>query len=73
MKKTRVLVGMFVILALAGAAAVAYVERYPVLGWYQTLSDKVVATVKGARTAKGVKGLYYCPMHPAFTSLRFAF
>jgi Cu(I)/Ag(I) efflux system membrane fusion protein len=70
MKKRRVFVGMFTILVLGAAGSVAYVERCPLTGWYRTVSDRVVATIKGARTAKGVKGLYYCPMHPSFTSDR---
>jgi hypothetical protein len=70
MKKTRVFVGMFVVLMLAAAASVAYIERCPLTGWYHTVSDKVVASVRGAKSEKGVKGLYYCPMHPSFTSDR---
>ena len=61
---------MFVVLMLAAAASVAYIERCPLTGWYHTVSDKVVASVRGAKSEKGVKGLYYCPMHPSFTSDR---
>jgi len=73
MKKTRLLIGMLVISALAAATVVTYVKRCPVIAWYQKISDRVVATVKGGQTAgetNGTKGLYYCPMHPAFTSDR---
>ncbi|MCL5279763.1 MAG: efflux RND transporter periplasmic adaptor subunit [Planctomycetes bacterium] len=62
MRKGKVLAVVLVTLALAGGA-VAYVERCYVIAWYQT----VAARVHGA---KDEKGLYYCPMHPSFTSDR---
>ncbi len=70
MKKTRVFISLVVILVLAAAASVAYVERCPLTGWYRVARDKVVATVKGTKVEKGAKGLYHCPMHPSFTSDR---
>ncbi|OHB67351.1 MAG: hypothetical protein A2Y76_08250 [Planctomycetes bacterium RBG_13_60_9] len=60
MKKSGVLAGVLVILALAAGTAV-YIERRPLVAWYHTLADK------GSQSAKG---LYYCPMHPTFTSDR---
>jgi hypothetical protein len=58
MKKSRVFAVVFVVLAIA-AATVGYIERGPLIAWYRS------CTAKG-----GVKGLFYCPMHPAFTSDR---
>jgi hypothetical protein len=65
MRKGRVLAGVLVILILA-AGTVAFIERQPLIAWYHT----VEASVKGGKGPKGVKGLYYCPMHPTFTSDR---
>jgi Cu(I)/Ag(I) efflux system membrane fusion protein len=65
MRKGKVLAMVLVVLALAGGA-VAYVERCYVLAWYQA----VAARVQGAKSEKGEKGSYYCPMHPSFTSDR---
>ncbi len=68
MRKGKVLAGILVLLVVAAGVA-AYVERCTVIGWYQT----VAARVQGLRDGKGqtgVKGSYYCPMHPAFTSDR---
>ncbi len=61
---------MLVVLVLAAAGWVAYRERCSLIGWYHTISNKVVAGVRGAKSTPGVKSLYYCPMHPAFTSDR---
>ena len=65
MRKGRVLAGILVILALA-AGIVAYIERDPLMAWYHTVEK----SVKGIKGAKGEKGLYFCPMHPTFTSDR---
>ncbi len=58
MKKSRVLAAIFVVLALA-AATVGFIERGPLIAWYRSCTEK-----------GGIKGLFYCPMHPAFTSDR---
>jgi len=65
MRKAKVLAGVLVLLVVA-AGIVGYAERHPLLAWYQT----AVASVKGVKSEKGAKGLYYCPMHPSFTSDR---
>ena len=65
MRKGRVLAGILVILILA-AGAVAFIERQPLIAWYHTVKE----SVKGAKGQAGEKGLYYCPMHPSFTSDR---
>jgi hypothetical protein len=68
MRKGKVLAGVLVLLIVAAGIA-AYVERGTVIGWYQ----KVAASVKGMKGGKsetGAKALYYCPMHPNFTSDR---
>ncbi len=65
MRKGKVLAGVLVLLIVAAGAA-AYVDRCAVIGWYQT----VVANIKGGKGQKSEKGLYYCPMHPNFTSDR---
>jgi membrane fusion protein, copper/silver efflux system len=65
MRKGRVLAGLFVI-AIVAAGVVGYVEQRPLLAWYHTVQE----SVKGSKGEKGVKGLYYCPMHPSFTSDR---
>ncbi|MCX5646260.1 MAG: efflux RND transporter periplasmic adaptor subunit [Phycisphaerae bacterium] len=65
MRKGRVLAGILVILILA-AGAVAFIERQPLIAWYHTVQE----SVKGAKGQAGEKGLYYCPMHPSFTSDR---
>lgn len=58
MRKSRVLAVVFVVLMLT-AAIVGVVERGPLIAWYHTLA------------ARGeTKGLFYCPMHPTFTSDR---
>ncbi len=61
---------MVVVLTLAAAGGAAYWERCSLIGWYQTARDKVMASVGGAKSTPGAKSLYYCPMHPAFTSDR---
>jgi hypothetical protein len=58
MKKSRVFAVVLVVLAVA-AATVGYIERGPLIAWYRS------CTARG-----GVKGLFYCPMHPSFTSDR---
>jgi len=58
MKKGRVFAAVLVVLAMA-AATVGYIERGPLIAWYRS------CTPKG-----GIKGLFYCPMHPSFTSDR---
>jgi Cu(I)/Ag(I) efflux system membrane fusion protein len=68
--KKRVFVGTFAVVALAAAAWVGYRERCTLISWYQTAREKVVARVTGAKSTSGVKSLYYCPMHPSFTSDR---
>lgn len=62
MRKGRVLAVVLVILVLA-AGTVAYFERHPLIAWYHTIQE----SVKGAKSEQEAKGLYYCPMHPAFT------
>lgn len=68
MRKGRVLAGVLVLLIVAAGIA-AYVERCTVIGWYQTVAARVQGE-KGVKSEKGAKGLYYCPMHPNFTSDR---
>jgi hypothetical protein len=68
--KKRMSVGTFVVVALPAAAGVGYRERCTLISWYQAVSGKVVARVTGAKSTSGVKNLYYCPMHPSFTSDR---
>ncbi len=58
MGKGRVLAVILVILALA-AVTVGFIERGPLIAWYRSCTAK-----------DGIKGLFYCPMHPAFTSDR---
>ncbi len=65
MRKGRTFAAVFVILALAGGV-VGFVEQRPLITWYHTIQE----SVKGAKSEKGEKGLYYCPMHPSFTSNR---
>ncbi len=65
MRNGKVLAGVLVLL-MVGAGVAAYVERCTVIGWYQT----IVAKVQGGKSEQGAKGLYYCPMHPNFTSDR---
>jgi Cu(I)/Ag(I) efflux system membrane fusion protein len=65
MRKGKVLAGVLVILALAAGIA-AYIERDPLMAWYHTVKE----SVKSGKAEKGAKGLYYCPMHPTFTSDR---
>jgi hypothetical protein len=66
MRKGRILAAVLVILALAVAGGVGFVERRPLIAWYHTIQERV----KGWKSEKGAKGLYYCPMHPSFTSDR---
>jgi hypothetical protein len=68
MRKGKVLAGVLVLLIVAGGIA-AYVERCTVIAWYQTVAASVKGE-KGVKSEKGAKGLYYCPMHPTFTSDR---
>jgi Cu(I)/Ag(I) efflux system membrane fusion protein len=56
MRKGRVFAVVFVALALM-AATVGFIERRPLVAWYQTFAAR-----------GGIEGLYYCPMHPSFTS-----
>jgi Cu(I)/Ag(I) efflux system membrane fusion protein len=65
MRQGKVLAGILVILALAAGIA-AYIERRPLVAWYHTVAE----SGKGVKSEKGAKGLYYCPMHPSFTSDR---
>jgi Cu(I)/Ag(I) efflux system membrane fusion protein len=58
MRKSRILATILVLAAIV-AAAVGFVERGPLIAWYHSFADK-----------GGIKGLYYCPMHPTFTSDR---
>ena len=58
MRKSRVLATVFVVLVLV-AATVGVIERRPLVAWYHSFS-----------AGGGVKGLFYCPMHPSFTSDR---
>jgi Cu(I)/Ag(I) efflux system membrane fusion protein len=57
MKRRRVFAPVLVVLALA-AATIIVIEVHPWIGWGRASADK------------GAKGLYYCPMHPTFTSDR---
>lgn len=65
MRNGKALAGVLAILAV-GAGIAAYVERRPLIAWYHTMESRV----NGMKGQQGVKGLYYCPMHPAFTSDR---
>lgn len=58
MRHRRVLALVLVVLAL-GLATVGFIERRPLAAWYGTF-----------RAQGGVKGLFYCPMHPSITSDR---
>jgi len=58
MRKSRVLAVVFVVFVLT-AATVGVIERGPLIAWYHGLADR-----------GGIKGLFYCPMHPTFTSDR---
>jgi len=58
MRKSRVIAVILVVLALA-AATVGFIERGPLIAWYRSCTEK-----------GGIKGLFYCPMHPSFTSDR---
>jgi hypothetical protein len=68
MRNGKVLAGVLVLLIVA-AGIVAYVERDPLIAWYHTVAASVKGW-KGVKSEKGQKGLYYCPMHPNFTSDR---
>ncbi len=68
MRKGKVLAGVLVLLIVAAATA-AYIERCTVVAWYQTVAARVQSG-KGLNSEKGARGLYYCPMHPTFTSDR---
>jgi hypothetical protein len=60
MRKSSILATILVLIVVA-VAAVGFVERGPLIAWYHSLANK----------GKGEsKDLYYCPMHPAFTSDR---
>jgi Cu(I)/Ag(I) efflux system membrane fusion protein len=65
MRKGRVFAGVFTILVVAAGAAV-YFERCSLIAWYQTIQARVI----GEKAQTGAKRLYYCPMHPSFTSDR---
>jgi hypothetical protein len=58
MRKSRILATILMLVVVA-AAAVGFVERGPLIAWYRTCTEK-----------GGIKGLFYCPMHPTFTSDR---
>jgi Cu(I)/Ag(I) efflux system membrane fusion protein len=58
MRKSRI-AATILVLAVMAAAGVGFVERGPLIAWYHSFAEK-----------GGVKGLYYCPMHPAFMSDR---
>jgi Cu(I)/Ag(I) efflux system membrane fusion protein len=64
-KRGKVLAVVLVLLVLAAGVG-AYFERCNVIAWYQT----VQARIMGGEAQKGEKDLYYCPMHPTFTSDR---
>ncbi len=68
MRKGKVLAGVLVLLIVAVGVA-AYVERCTVIGWYQTVAASVQGK-RGGKSETGAKALYYCPMHPNFTSDR---
>lgn len=68
MRKDKVLAAVLVFLGVA-AGLVAYVERSTVTGWYRTVAARV-QSLKGGKHQSGAKALYYCPMHPTFTSDR---
>lgn len=68
MRKGKVLAAVLVLLVVAAGIA-AYVERCTVIGWYQTVAARVQGG-KGVKSETGAKALYYCPMHPNFTSDR---
>jgi hypothetical protein len=68
MRKGKVLAGVLVLLVVAGGIA-AYIERRPLVAWYQTVAARVKGG-KGVKSETGAKALYYCPMHPNFTSDR---
>lgn len=68
MRKGKVLAGVLVLLIVVGGIA-AYVERCPLMAWYQTVAASVKGG-KGVKSETGAKALYYCPMHPNFTSAR---
>jgi membrane fusion protein, copper/silver efflux system len=70
MKKSRVFAVILVGLALAAATGVAYVERGALVGWYSAARARLVAAVNGNGNPQSEKALYYCPMHPSFTSDR---
>lgn len=70
MRRSTVLAVIVGAVVLAATVAVAYVERGPLLGWCRTARDRVMAAVRGDGSTHGQKGLYYCPMHPSFTSDR---
>ncbi len=65
MRKSRTFAAVLVILILA-AGTVTYIEQRPLIAWYRSVEK----SVKGGRSEKAAKGLYYCPMHPTFTSDR---
>ncbi|MBN1506122.1 MAG: efflux RND transporter periplasmic adaptor subunit [Sedimentisphaerales bacterium] len=58
MKRSRVIAAAVVFVVLA-AAGVGFVERGSLIAWYDRFAQE-----------DGAKGLYYCPMHPSFTSDR---
>ncbi|MEN6336167.1 MAG: efflux RND transporter periplasmic adaptor subunit [Phycisphaerales bacterium] len=70
MKKNRVLALVLGSLALIGIAAIAYVERGVLYDAYCMARARVSAILHGDSGSQGEKGLYYCPMHPSFTSDR---
>lgn len=65
MKKSRIIAGVLAILTLS-VATIAYFDRGRWTAWYHAVEERV----KGVNGEKGEKGLYYCPMHPTFTSDR---
>ncbi len=58
MRKSSLLATILVLTVVA-AAAVGFVERGSLIAWYHNVADKEQS-----------EGLYYCPMHPSFTSNR---
>jgi len=65
MRKSRTLSAILVILVVAAGIAI-YIEQRPLIAWYRSVEE----SVRGGGSEKAAKGLYYCPMHPAFTSDR---
>lgn len=59
MRRKTIVATILVLAVLAAAAGVGFVERGPLIAWYRSCLER-----------GGTKGLFYCPMHPSFTSDR---